>query len=90
MGPQDGKEARIRASGDRIAAMEGVAYLRDLLDEAEDNAEDLLVVGRAQGMLMQQHDFGAAEALLAVAMRAARTHKDLKSAALDIVTQDSD
>jgi hypothetical protein len=74
-----------RAQRDREAA-----YLRDLLDEAEDSAEDLLMVGRAQGMLMQQHDVGSAEALLTVAMRAARERKNVQSAALGIVTADSD
>jgi len=85
-----GKHGRRRASGDRIAAMEGVAYLRDLLDEVEDDAEDMLVVGRAQGMLMQEHDYSAAEALLAVAMRAARKHTNLKHAALDVSNDSSD
>ena len=84
------RQGRNRASDDRAAATEGVAYLRDLLDEAEANAEDLLVVGRAQGMLMQHHDVGAAEALIAVAERAVRERKNLQSAALDIVKQDSD
>jgi hypothetical protein len=84
------KQGRRRASDDRTAAMEGVAYLRDLLDEAEADAEDLLVVGRAQGMLMQHHDVGAAESLLEVAMRAARNRKNLQSAALDIITEDID
>jgi hypothetical protein len=84
------KDGRIRAADDRVAAMEDVAYLRDLLDEAEDNAEDLLVIGRAQGMLMKQHDVGSVEALLTVAMRAARDHKNLQSATLHIVSPDSD
>ena len=83
------KEGRTRASGDRAAAMEGVAYLRDLLDEADANADDMLVVGRAQGMLMLQNDIDAGEALLAVAMRAARERKNLQSAALEIVDEDS-
>jgi hypothetical protein len=84
------RHGRNRASDDRTAAMEGVAYLCDLLDEAEANAEDLLVVGRAQGVLMQHHDVGAAQALIAVAERAVRERKNLQSAALDIVKQNSD
>jgi hypothetical protein len=82
------KQGRNRASGDRSVAAEGVAYLRDLLDEAEDHAEDMLVVGQAQGKLMQQQGVGAAEALIAVAARAARDHLALKHAALSIVTDD--
>jgi hypothetical protein len=84
------KQGRNRASGDRSVAAEGVSYLRDLLDEAEDNAEDMLVVGQAQGKLMQQRGFGAAEALIAVAARAAQDHLALKHAALSIVTDDGD
>jgi hypothetical protein len=84
-----GKHGRVRASGDRDAAMEGVAYLRRLLNEAEDNAEDMLVIGQAQGTLMQHGGVGAAEALIAVAARAAKNQNSLKYAALDIVGEDS-
>jgi hypothetical protein len=84
-----GKHGRNRASGDRTAAMEGVACLRQLLNDAEDNAEDMLIVGQAQGKLMQDEGVGAAEALIAVAARAAKDHKSLRSAALDIVAEDS-
>jgi hypothetical protein len=84
------QQGRKRASGDRTAAMEGVVYLRGLLDEAEDNAEDMLLIGQAQGKLMREGAVSAGEALLAVATRAAREQKNLKYAALDIVNEEGD
>jgi hypothetical protein len=84
-----GKHGRNRASGDRTAAMDGVTYLRRLLNVAEGNAEDMLIIGQAQGKVMQDEGIGAAEALIAVAARAAKDRNSLKHAALDIIAEDS-
>jgi hypothetical protein len=49
----------------------------------------MLIVGQAQGKVMQEEGVGAAEALIAVGASAAKDHKTLKYAALDMVAEDS-
>lgn len=84
------KSGRGRASDDRRAAVAAVAYLRELLDRAEDNAEDMLLIGQAQGKLMAAEDLDPGQALLEVFTRAARDRTELAPAALSIVEERSD
>jgi hypothetical protein len=84
------KSGRARASDDRSAAAATVAYLRDMLNRAEDNAEDMLLIGQAQGKLMAAEDLDPGQALLEVFTRAARDGTELGPAALRIVEERSD
>lgn len=79
------KSERDRAADDRDAARSTLAYVRDLVDQAEDKADDTLLIGQAQGQLMKAQGVGAAEALLEVFKEAARTNRDLAGAARQVV-----
>ena len=83
------KHGRDRASEDRGAAWDTVIRLRELLSEAEDNAEDMLLVGQAQGLIMKAREVGAAEALLELCARAIRDQSGLGEASRSIVAESS-
>jgi hypothetical protein len=78
---------RARAAADRSAAADAVAYLRELLDRAEDNSEDMLLIGQAQGKIMAAHGLDPGQALLEVFTRAANDGTELGPAALRIVEE---
>jgi len=84
------KSGRARASDDRSAAADAVAHLRQLLDRVEDNSEDMLLIGQAQGKLMSARGLNPGEALLEVFTRAAHDGTELGPAALHIVEERPD
>jgi hypothetical protein len=82
---QDRKTAsqqRSRAADDRNAAAESVVYLGARVDEAENSAADMSIVGQAQGKIMQEEGLNANEALVALALRNARQRQPPSPAAL--------
>ena len=79
------KQGRERASGDRGAAWEALAALRLMVTDAEDNAEDMLLIGRAQGIIMQERGLPPTQALLELCVQASQNDKSLADASLDIV-----
>jgi hypothetical protein len=80
------QQHRERASGDRGAAWEALAALRLLINDAEDNAEDMLLIGRAQGFIMQERGLPPTQALLDLCMQASQNDKSLADASHDIAT----
>lgn len=76
--------ARGQAAWDRNDAAAAVAELRELLLEAEDSAEAMVLVGQAQGRLMERHQYSALEAICQLAVEAERADTDLHDAALRI------
>jgi hypothetical protein len=83
------KQGRERASDDRGAAWDAVTRLRELLSEAEDNAADMLLIGQAQGVIMEGRDLGPTEALLELCARAHRDECSLGEASRSIVADGS-
>jgi hypothetical protein len=81
------KQGRERASGDRDAAWDAVVRLRELLSEAEDNAEDMLLIGQAQGLIMKAREVSPAQALLELCARANRDESSLGEASRSIVAE---
>jgi AmiR/NasT family two-component response regulator len=79
------RQGRQRASEDRNAATTTVAGLKMLLARAEENSEDMLLIGQAQGMLMDRRGLGASEALLEVCAQAGRDHSELREAAATLM-----
>jgi len=79
------RQNRERASEDRGAARGAVSELRELLNHAEENSDDMERVDDAQGMLMAAGGLGALEALLELSTRAARDRTELGVAARDVV-----
>jgi hypothetical protein len=79
------KSERDRAADDRDALGSALAYVRELAEQAEDKAEHRLLIGQAQGRLMEAQGIEAAEALLEVFKEAARTNADLAQAARQVV-----
>ena len=79
------QQGRVRASGDRSAAWEAVAAIRLMLSDAEDEAEDMLLIGRAQGIIMQERGLPPTEALLELCAQSSRNATSLAGAALHIV-----
>jgi hypothetical protein len=77
---------RERASGDRGAAWEALAALRLMVTDAEDNAEDMLLIGRAQGIIMQERGLPPTQALLELCMQASQKETTLAGASHNIVT----
>ncbi len=76
---------RSHAADDRSAAERAMSWFREQLDRAEDDAEDMLVIGQAQGQVMQAQDVGAYEALMAVFNRAAKDGVELSAAAQSLI-----
>ena len=83
------KRNRDRASEDRGGAWEALAALRLLLNTAEDDAEDMLLIGRAQGIIMNERGLPPTEALLELCAQSSRNATSLAGAALQIVEDDS-
>ncbi len=81
------EQQRQRAGDDRGAAHEAVAQLRELLNRAEDDAEHMIAIGHAQGMIMAARECGPLEALLELTTRAVRDHSELETAARGIVDE---
>jgi len=79
------REGRERAVGDRAAVSEAVKRLRGLLADAEDDAEDQLLIGQAQGLIMQRRELGSAEALLELCAQAVRDDSSLGVVARAVV-----
>jgi hypothetical protein len=79
------KQDRERASQDRGAAWEALAALRLMLNDAEDGAEDMLLIGRAQGIIMQERGLPPTQALLELCVQASQNDKTLAAASHDIV-----
>jgi hypothetical protein len=79
------KMGRDRASEDRGAVWDAMSKLRVMLSDAEDNAEDMLVVGKAQGLLMEARDLDPTDALLALCSDANRDDRTLLDASRCIV-----
>lgn len=83
---QVSQRGRERASGDRSAAWEAVAAIRLMLSDAEDDdIEDALLIGRAQGIIMQERGLPPTEALLELCAQSARNATSLAGGALHIV-----
>ena len=82
------KQSRDRASLDRTAAWEALAALRLLVSDAEDNAEDMLLIGRAQGIIMQSRGLPPRQALLELCAQASQNETTLADASRDIVGKD--
>ena len=76
---------RGRSADGRNAAERAMFWFREQLDRAEDNAEYMLLIGQAQGQVMQAQDVGAYEALMAVFTRAARDDVELSAAAQRLI-----
>jgi hypothetical protein len=83
------KSGRARASGDRNAAWKAVAAIRMMLTDAEDNAEDMLLIGRAQGIIMQERGLPPTKALLELLGQANQDAVSLADAALHIIEDPS-
>jgi len=81
------EQQRDRAGDDRGAARVALAQLRELLNRAEDEAEHMVTIGQAQGMIMTAQGCGALEALLELTTRAVRDHSELEAAARAIVRE---
>lgn len=81
---------RDRASDDRDAATAALAGHDKEYARLEDHADDMLVVGQAQGILMQARGLTAAEALLEIFTRASDDRTGLRVAAQDIVNDVTD
>lgn len=81
------RHERERASDDRDAAADVVAGHDALLSRAEDNADDMLLVGQAQGVLMKARDLNAAEALLELFTRASSDRTELRDAAQKVIDE---
>lgn len=79
--------ARGQAAWDRNDAASAVADLREMLLEAEDSAEAMVLVGQAQGKLMERHQYSALEAICQLAVEAEQAQTDLHDAARRL-TQD--
>jgi hypothetical protein len=79
------QQHRERACEDRSAAWEALAALRLLINDAEDNAEDMLLIGRAQGIIMQERGLPPTQALLELCMQASQNENSLSSASHNIV-----
>jgi hypothetical protein len=77
---------RERASWDRGAAWQSLAALRLMVSDAEDDAEDMLLIGRAQGIIMQERGVPPTQALLELCVQASQNDKGLADASLNIVT----
>jgi hypothetical protein len=84
------RDDRQRAAGDRGAAVDATVIYRKLVEQAEDNAEDMLLIGQAQGILMASHNISAAQALLAVYTRANRDGAGVSEAAQSIIEDRGD
>ena len=75
---------RERAAGDRAAATDAITGLKALLVRAEGNAEDMMLIGQAQGVLMEKRGLDHAAALLELCAEATRGHVELGDAARNI------
>ena len=75
---------RERAAGDRSAARDDVTKLKALLVEAEDNTEDMLLIGQAQGILMAERGLDSTAALLELCAQATHSQIELGDAARNI------
>jgi hypothetical protein len=82
------KQERDRASDDRSAVWDGMSKLRVMLSDAEDNAEDMLVIGKAQGLLMEARDLDPTDALLELCLDANRNNRTLLDASRGVVGED--
>jgi len=78
---------RERASEDRDVATAALAGHDKEYDRLESHADDMLLVGQAQGVLMQTRGINAAEALLAIFTRASNDNTGLRIAAQGIVIE---
>jgi len=65
--------------------MDALAYLRLLSNLAEENAEDMLLIGQAQGRIMDADRVTATEALVELFAHAVRDETDLAAAARRIL-----
>ena len=77
---------RERAARDRASATEGLGNLRGLLDRAEENPDDMLLIGQAQARLMDERGMVAADAILELLTRAGREKVELRVVAERVVT----
>lgn len=85
------QQDRTRAAADRGAATAAAARLEEIMMEAEAKADDatenMLIIGQAQGRLMQARGITAAEALLELFRRASDERTELRVAAHSIVAE---
>ncbi len=77
---------RERAARDRASASEGLGNLRGLLDRAEENPDDMLLIGQAQARLMDERGMVAADAILELLTQAGREKVELRVVAERVVT----
>jgi hypothetical protein len=82
------KQDRERAVGDRSAAWEALAAIRLMLSDAEDDAEDMLLIGRAQGIIMQSRGLPPTQALLELCAQASQNETTLADISRDVVGKD--
>jgi hypothetical protein len=76
---------RERASQDRGAAWDAMIQLRELLAEAESDAEDMRIINEAQDVMMRMTNAGPNAALADLCLRAARKQSSLAEASRDIL-----
>lgn len=79
------QQGRERAVGDRSAAWEAIAAIRVLVSDAEIDAEDMLLIGRAQGIIMHERGLPPTEALLELCVQARQNETSLAGASHAIV-----
>jgi hypothetical protein len=83
------KRGRDRASEDREAARDGLAAIRTLVSGAEESAEDMLLIGRAQGLVMHARGLAPTQALLELCAQATQDAISLSEASRRITAQAS-
>jgi AmiR/NasT family two-component response regulator len=81
------KQSRARASDDRRAARNAIADVRELLEDAESNVEDMMLVGRAQGLIMSEQHLPPTAALLQLCAEASRHETSLGEVSRSVVGQ---
>jgi hypothetical protein len=86
---QTSKRARDRASEDGDAARSGLAAIRLLVSAHEDSSEDMILIGRAQGLVMHARSLAPTQALLELCAQATQDAISLGEASRRITAQAS-
>ena len=84
---QQARTDRDASRWDRSMAQEVEAHLLEALNDTDDLAESILLLGQAQGLLMDALDGDATEALIELEQRAARAGIGLQEAARQIIAE---
>jgi hypothetical protein len=84
---QHARTDRDASRSDLSAAQQVEIHLREALNKTDDLAESILLLGQAQGLLMDVLDADATEALVELEQRAARAGIGLQEAARQIIAE---